>query len=324
MSEALEHHEAVVPEGTAGLRLDQALARLFPQYSRTAIRQWIERGLVRVNDAPAGRPRDPVHAGDRLELTAALDAGAAATPQAVDFRIVHADDAIVVLDKPAGLVVHPGAGNPDRTLVNGLLATFPELASLPRAGLVHRIDKDTSGLLVAARSSAAFQRLVRDMAGRRIGRVYETVVNGVLVAGGTIEGPIGRDPAQRTRMRVRPDGRAAVTHFRVLRRFRAHTHLEVRLETGRTHQIRVHMAWRGHPVAGDTRYGARPVLPGNPHPALAAASAALRRQALHARRLSLVHPLSGEPLEFEAPLPADLRALLAALGTDLAERGAEA
>lgn len=324
MSEALEHHEAVVPEGAAGLRLDQALARLFPQYSRTAIRQWIDRGLVRVNAAPAGRPRDPVHAGDRLEMTAALDAAAAVRPQAVDFRIVHADDAIVVLDKPAGLVVHPGAGNPDRTLVNGLIAAFPELAALPRAGLVHRIDKDTSGLLVAARSSAAFQRLVRDMAGRRIGRVYETVVNGVLVAGGTIEGPIGRDPAQRTRMRVRPDGRAAVTHFRVVRRFRAHTHLEVRLETGRTHQIRVHMAWRGHPVAGDTRYGARPVLPGNPHPALAAASAALHRQALHARRLSLTHPVSGEPLEFEAPLPADLRALLAALGTDLAERGTAA
>lgn len=321
MSAQERRHELEAGQAVDGLRLDQAIARLLEDYSRASIRQWIERGLVTVNGRPAKRPRDTVHTGDRLVLTAVIEASADAEPQDVPFRVVHEDPAIVVVDKPAGLVVHPGAGNPDRTLVNGLLAAFPELAELPRAGLVHRIDKLTSGLLVAGRTQASFRRLTRDMAARRIARVYETIVNGVLTGGGTVDQPIGRDPGQRTRMRVRPDGRSAVTHFRVLRRYRAHTHLEVRLETGRTHQIRVHMAWRGHPVVGDARYGARPVLPPAPLPALVAAVRNLDRHALHARRLALTHPESGETVTFEAPLPPALTSLLEALAADDAAHG---
>ncbi|MGE3849473.1 MAG: RluA family pseudouridine synthase, partial [Gammaproteobacteria bacterium] len=197
-----------------------------------------------------------------------------------------------------------------------LLARFPELAALPRAGLVHRIDKDTSGLLIAARTPAAFQRLVRALARRRIHRHYLAVVNGLLVAGGTVDMPIGRDPVQRTRMRVMDGGREAVTHFRVAERFRAHCLLEVELETGRTHQIRVHLAWRGHPLVGDSRYGARPHLPPQADEALRAALKDFGRQALHAWQLELDHPLDGEPLAFEAPPPADFLALVAALAAD--------
>ncbi|MEQ8494913.1 MAG: RluA family pseudouridine synthase, partial [Gammaproteobacteria bacterium] len=234
-----EHHALEVPPGLDGLRLDQALAQLLPQYSRSALKQWIEAGQATLNAAPA-RPRSRVHAGDALAVTATLAPDEALVPQAVGFRIAHEDAACIVVDKPAGVVVHPGAGNRDHTLVNGLLARYPELAVLPRAGLVHRIDKDTSGLLLVARTPATYQALVRAMAARDIARTYHAVVTGVPVAGGTIDAAIARDPNQRTRMRVSEGGRTAVTHYRVLARYRAHALLEVNLETGRTHQIRVH------------------------------------------------------------------------------------
>lgn len=314
-------HTLIVPAAVAGQRLDAALARLLAQYSRSSLKLWIEQGQVTL-EGRAVKPRTRVNAGDRIVVVATLAASAELAPQAVAFDVVHADDDVIVVDKPAGVVVHPGAGNPDATLVNGLLARFPELACLPRAGLVHRIDKDTSGLLVAARSPLAYQRLVRSLAAREIAREYLAIVNGVLVAGGTVDGAIARDPQQRTRMRVADSGRHAVTHFRVRARYRAHTALDVSLETGRTHQIRVHLAWRGHPLVGDSRYGSRP----RPPPAAAATLVTLLerfpRQALHARRLAFSHPVTAETLCFEAAVPDDIRALQAALAADQAEHTA--
>ncbi len=315
-----EHHCVLLPAAVAGLRLDQALARVLTQYSRTLIKQWIDSGQV-TRAGVAQKARTPARAGAIIEVLATLDAVADLEPQAVDFALAHVDQHLIVIDKPVGLVVHPGAGNPDHTLVNGLIERFPELAALPRAGLVHRIDKDTSGLLIAARTPGAFQTLVRALARREIHRHYLAVVNGVLVAGGTIDAAIARDPQQRTRMRVMPSGRQAVTHYRVAERYRAHTLLEVELETGRTHQIRVHLAWRGSPLIGDSRYGARPHLPPAADPALRAALQHFPRQALHAWRLAFTHPADDTALEFESPLPADLEALLAALETDRAEHG---
>ena len=315
-----ERHCVLLPAAVAGLRLDQALARVLTQYSRTLIRQWIDSGQV-TRAGVTQKARTPARAGAIIKVLATLDAVADLEPQAVDFALAYVDEHLIVIDKPVGLVVHPGAGNPDHTLVNGLIERFPELAALPRAGLVHRIDKDTSGLLIAARTPGAFQTLVRALARREIHRHYLAVVNGVLVAGGTIDAAIGRDPQQRTRMRVMTSGREAVTHYRVAERYRAHTLLEVELETGRTHQIRVHLAWRGYPLIGDSRYGARPHLPPAADPALRAALQHFPRQALHAWRLAFTHPADDTALEFESPLPADLEALLAALETDRAEHG---
>lgn len=308
-------HALSVPEDADGQRLDQALAGMLTQYSRSAIRQWIDAGQVLLNGR-SEKPRTRVATGDSIVLTATLAASAELTAEPVSYRTVHADADVIVVDKPAGLVVHPGAGNPAGTLVNGLLHDYPELAALPRAGLVHRIDKDTSGLLLLGRTPAAWQALVQAMAARKISRRYTAVVTGTLIAGGTIDQPIGRDPGQRTRMRVVSSGRAAVTHYRVLARYRAHTRLGVELETGRTHQIRVHLAWAGHPLVGDTRYGARPRPPAAAAPDLITLLQNFPRQALHAEALHFIHPASGEALEFGAPLPQDLVALTAALAAD--------
>ncbi len=306
-----------LPATVDGLRLDQALARVLTQYSRSLIKQWIDSGQV-TRGGVALKPRTAARAGEVIEVIATLDAAGELAAQAVDFALAYIDEHVIVVDKPVGLVVHPGAGNPDHTLVNGLIERFPELAALPRAGLVHRIDKDTSGLLVAARTPGAFQTLVRALARRDIHRHYLAVVNGVLVAGGTIDAAIARDPQQRTRMRVMSGGREAVTHYRVTQRYRAHSLLEVELETGRTHQIRVHLAWRGYPLVGDSRYGGRPHLPPAAAPILREALQHFPRQALHAWRLAFNHPLDDTPLEFESPMPADLENLLAALAADLA------
>ncbi|MGR8919738.1 MAG: 23S rRNA pseudouridine(1911/1915/1917) synthase RluD [Gammaproteobacteria bacterium] len=314
-------HDVTIAPDLDGMRLDRALARVLPQYSRAAIKQWIEAGAATLNGATV-RPRTAVRADDRVHLEASFAPVPGLRAQAVGFEVVHADDELVVVDKPAGLVVHPGAGNPDHTLVNGLIERFPEMAALPRAGLVHRIDKDTSGLLLAARRPQSFQALVRAMAAREIHRSYLAVVNGVLVAGGTIEEPIGRDPRQRTRMSVRAGGRPAVTHFRVLQRFRAHSLLDVKLETGRTHQIRVHLAARGHPLVGDTRYGGRPRPPKGADERLLETLSRFPRQALHAARLSFEHPTSGQALDFESAPPADFTALVDALEADRHSHGA--
>lgn len=318
MSE-VRHHRIEISEAEAGLRLDAALARRFTEYSRSALKTWIDAGRATLNDA-ACRPSDPVQAGDEIAFTAVLDGGSELVAQAVTFDIVHADAHCIVVDKPAGVVVHPGAGNPDATLANGLIHRFPELAALPRAGLIHRLDKDTSGLLIVARTAAAYQVLNRAMAERRISRHYAAIVNGRVISGGTVDAPIGRDPVRRTRMSVRNGGRDAVTHYRVAARYRAHTRLDVQLETGRTHQIRVHMAYLGHPLLGDTAYGARVVLPGEPGDELDRCVRSFARPALHARRLEFEHPHSGEACGFEIDWPADFAALDRACAADAARQ----
>ena len=306
-----------IPDANAGQRLDQALAALLPDYSRSRLKGWIESGEVRV-DGTVRRPRDRVLGGEAVELRAQVVAETAAEAQALPLEVVHQDEHLLVVDKPAGLVVHPGAGNPDRTMQNALLALDPGLAALPRAGIVHRLDKDTSGLLVIARRIEAHAALVRMLEAREIHRGYVGVVRGVFTAGGTIDAPIGRHPIERVRMAVRDNGREAVTHYRVIRRYRAHTHVRVELETGRTHQIRVHMAHAGYPLVGDRVYGGRLAFPRGASEELRQALRGFPRQALHAARLAFEHPVSGQALDLSSPLPADIRGLLEVLARDVA------
>ena len=301
-----------IPESLHGARLDLALARLLPDYSRNRIQAWIRSGRVRVGGARR-RPRDPVRAGERVELEVDTPAALEDRPQAMALQILFEDAHLLVLYKPPGLVVHPGAGNREGTLLNALLHHSPASRSLPRAGLVHRLDKDTSGVLVVAKTEPAQTRLVAAMQARRIRREYLALVQGRVIAGGSVDAPIGRHPVHRTRMAVVPTGRPAVTHYRVERRFGAHTLLRVRLETGRTHQIRVHMAHLRHPLVGDPVYGGRPRLTKGMDPSLAEALRAWRRQALHAHRLRLEHPMTGAVLEWEAPPPEDFATLLRTL-----------
>lgn len=307
--------EATVGVDLAGARLDQALARLFPDYSRSRLQTWTREGRVSVNGEQR-RPRDTVDFGDRLQLRAVAEKQVECAPQDIPLDIVFEDPHILVINKPAGLVVHPAAGNPDGTVQNALLHHDPSLAELPRAGIVHRLDKDTTGLMVIGRSQAAHKRLVDAMAAREIRREYRALVVGRMPAGGSIDLPIGRHPTQRTRMAVNPLGKPAVTHFRVLERFRAHTLLKVILETGRTHQIRVHLAHMRHPVFGDPVYGGRLQLPAGASDDLKQVLRAFKRQALHAKRLELNHPISGRPLRFTCAIPNDMRVVIDALAAD--------
>ena len=297
------------------MRFDQALARALPQYSRARVKAWIEAGAVQVDGRPL-RAKDRVLGGEQLHIEARLPAETAVSAEALPLTVVFRDRALLVINKPAGLVVHPGAGNARHTLQNALLALDPKLALVPRAGLVHRLDKDTSGLLLVARTPEAHTALVAALAAREITREYLAICTGVVTAGGTIDEPIGRHRTQRTRMTVRSDGRRSVTHYRVLRRFRAHTSLRVTLETGRTHQIRVHLAHVGFPIVGDPVYGGRRRIPAGCGPALTAELKTFPRQALHAARLQLAHPLSGREMSWQAPPPADMQRLLAALEED--------
>jgi 23S rRNA pseudouridine1911/1915/1917 synthase len=308
-------HALTLPADSAGLRFDQALARALPQYSRARLKEWIEAGAVAV-DGRALRAKDKVLGLEqvRIEVQLAVEADLAA--EAMPLAVVFKDRALIVINKPPGLVMHPGAGNAHHTLQNALLSLDPKLALVPRAGLVHRLDKDTSGLLVVARTPESHTALVAQLAAREITREYLAVCAGVMTAGGTIDEPIGRHRTQRTRMTVRADGRPSVTHYRVLQRFRAHTLVRVQLETGRTHQIRVHLAHAGFPVVGDPVYGGRRRIPAGSSAPLVQALSAFPRQALHAARLKLAHPLTGKPMEWEAPLPPDMTALLAALKAD--------
>lgn len=304
-----------IPHEFAGMRLDQALASLLAEYSRNRLQQWIKAGHIRV-DGHTVRPRDRVEGGEVVSGALPCGQETSAKPQAIPLDIVYEDTDILVIDKPAGLVAHPAAGNRDGTLVNALLHQAPELAALPRAGLVHRLDKDTTGLLVVARSLRAHASLVQQLQARTMGREYETVVSGVMTAGGTVEAPIGRHPVDRKRMAVIVGGKPAVTHYRVLQRFRAHTHLSIKLETGRTHQIRVHMAYIRYPLVGDPVYGGRlRRLPGVSKQC-ADILRKFRRQALHAACLALTHPGSGERLQWRSALPADMVEFLAVLTRD--------
>ncbi len=317
------HLQGVFPRDWAGERVDKALARLFPQYSRAAFQGWIRSGQVRV-EGIVPRRRDKVRGGEAVEVRAALAVETPWRAQDLPLELVYEDESVLVVNKPPGVVVHPGAGNREGTLLNALLHHDPGLAALPRAGIVHRLDKDTSGLLVVARSLAACHRLAAQIRRRCFQREYLAVVCGVMTGGGTVEAPIGRHPVQRTRMAVREGGRAAVSHYRVLERFRAHTLIRVTLETGRTHQIRVHMAHLRHPLVGDPVYGGRLRLPPACAPALATALRAFRRQALHAARLCITHPDSGEALCWEVPPPSEMADLLAALRDDLTGHAKEA
>jgi 23S rRNA pseudouridine1911/1915/1917 synthase len=290
---------------------------LLPEFSRSRLKTWIDAGRLTVAGRSA-RARTLLKGGEELELVTELEAETEVAPEPIPLAVVHEDDALLVIDKPVGLVVHPGAGNRSGTLQNALLHRYPELAVLPRAGLVHRLDKDTSGLLLVARSLTSQKKLAAALESRHIRRTYQALCQGVLTGGGTIDAPIGRHPRERTRMAVVDGGREARTRYRVLERFRAHTHCEIDLETGRTHQIRVHMAHIRAPLVGDPVYGGRPRLPPRPSDELRVALQAFRRQALHATRLALEHPETGEALLFESALAPDLRALLGALRADAA------
>ena len=306
---------ALVPETSAGRRFDAVLAELFPEFSRSRLATWIKSGDALLDGQPV-RPRDPVRGGEEVVLTAVLETQTRAEPEDIPLEILYEDSEVFVIDKPAGLVVHPGAGNPTGTLVNALLHRDPTLSTLPRAGIVHRLDKDTSGVMVVARTLPAHTALVAQLAARAVHRQYLAVVVGALVSGGTAASAIDRHPRDRIRMAVREDGRDAVTHYRLRERFRAHTALECRLETGRTHQIRVHMAHLKHPIVGDPIYGGPLKLPRAASDALIAVLRGFKRQALHAETLEFIHPASGEPLRLSAPLPADMQQLLQALRAD--------
>jgi 23S rRNA pseudouridine1911/1915/1917 synthase len=286
-----------VEPGLAGLRLDQALARLLPRESRSRLARLVEEGAVLV-DGERVRPRHRLRGGERLEVTLKpRPEEEAFRPEAIDLDVIHEDDDVLVVAKPAGLVVHPGSGNWAGTMLNALLHRVPALKSLPRAGIVHRLDKETSGLLVVAKTEEAMQDLVRQLQARTVKRTYLAIARGAVPGEGTVDAPIGRHPAQRTRMAVVPGGKPAVTHYRVRERFGAHALVECDLETGRTHQIRVHLASIGHPLEGDPVYGAR-------------GARRLPRQALHAWKLAFVHPRTGRPVRFTAPPPADFEALV--------------
>ncbi len=314
-------HHLEVPAELEGERIDRVLAQLLPEYSRSLLTAWLKAGRVRV-DARTWRPSERVRGGERLVVDAApVQPEVEVRPQAIDLDVVHEDEAVLVINKPPGLVVHPGAGNADGTLQNALLHHDPALEALPRAGIVHRLDKDTSGLMVVARTHAAHKQLVAQLQERTVKREYLAVVCGVMVAGGTVDQPIARHPRDRVRMAVHPGGREAVTHYRVVERYRAHTLVRVNLETGRTHQIRVHMAWIRYPLLGDATYGQRLQLPKGADPALTATLRGFRRQALHARRLRFDHPLHGRSVTFEAPAPSDFQALVGALRDDARLRG---
>ena len=301
---------AEIPAELHGERLDQAAARLFPEYSRSRLQTWIKSGELCVGGQQR-RTRDKVAEGDRLVIAAELVKEVAWQAQAIDLDIVYEDNSIVVVNKPAGLVVHPAAGHADGTLVNALLAHAPELAQLPRAGIVHRLDMDTSGVMVVARSLTAHHHLVAQLQARTVKREYCAVCIGTMTGGGTVDAPMGRHPKQRKKMAVlSAGGKPAVTHYRVSRRFGHHTCVIVNLETGRTHQIRVHMAHRRYPLVGDPLYGGRPRIPKGASGELIDALRGFSRQALHAQALGLIHPESGEEMRFDCPLPADIVALL--------------
>ena len=291
------------------MRLDQVAAQLWPDFSRNRLQGWIKAGELTL-DGKQARPRDTVLGGETLSLSAELEQQSEDQPQDIPLDVVYEDEHLLVVNKPVDLVVHPGAGNPDGTLVNALLHHDPDLALLPRAGVVHRLDKQTSGLLVVGKTQAAYQALVADLAERRIGREYDAVVVGHVIAGGTVDEPIGRHPRDRQRQAIVPQGRPAVSHYRVVEQFGEHTWLRVRLETGRTHQIRVHMAHIRHPIVGDPVYGGRPRLPPGAEDMLVDVLRHFGRQALHARRLTLRHPESGETLSLEAPMPEDMDELI--------------
>ena len=306
---AEEFQTKTVPDDLAGQRFDQALARMFPEYSRSRLKSWILQGFVTI-DGGEKRPKDLVSGGETVALQPGEELSIVSVPEPMDLDICFEDDHLLVVNKPAGLVVHPGAGNLRGTLMNGLLHRVPGLEELPRAGIIHRLDKDTSGLLLVGKTLQSHTALVRMLAVREVSRRYLGVCIGVLTGGGSINAPIGRHPVDRLRMSVRDSGKPAVTHYRVLERFAAHTYISIELESGRTHQIRVHFAYRRHPLVGDPVYGGRLAVPRGCDDAVRETLRSFRRQALHATRLAFSHPVTKDRVELEAPPPADFQDLL--------------
>ena len=302
-----------------GQRLDQTLAELFPEYSRSRLKTWIEADLVKLNDHIANIPREKVLGGEKIEITVEVEDETRFEPENIPLNIVYEDDDIIVINKPKDLVVHPGAGNPNGTVLNALLYHYPPIAEVPRAGIVHRLDKDTTGLMVVAKTIPAQTKLVRDLQKRKITREYEAVASGIMTKGGTVDQPMARHATKRTLMAVHPMGKPAVTHYRIMENYRNYTRLRLRLETGRTHQIRVHMAHIAHPLLGDQTYGGRPRPPKNASEDFMEVLRNFKRQALHAVMLRLAHPITGEMMEWYAPLPDDFVELLNALKADYIE-----
>lgn len=309
------HLSALVPDDLSGKRLDQVAAMLFEDFSRSRLQSWILSGELLV-DGQSMAGKEKLIGGETLTLSARLEPDQALTPQAMPLDVVHEDEALLVINKPAGLVVHPAPGHRDGTLINALVHHVPSLAELPRAGLIHRIDKDTTGLLVIAKTLESHTDLVAQLQSRTMRREYEAIVQGVMTGGGRVDAPLGRHPTQRTRRAVVTSGKEAVTHYRVVERFRAHTHIRLALETGRTHQIRVHMMHIGYPLLGDQEYGGRLRLPKASSPAFIQALQGFGRQALHAQRLELIHPVTADIMAWEAPLPEDFRSMLKTLKAD--------
>ncbi|RDE18501.1 23S rRNA pseudouridine(1911/1915/1917) synthase RluD [Motiliproteus coralliicola] len=309
------HLNAQVPDELGGSRLDQAVAQMFPEHSRSRLQGWIKNGELKV-DGKQLRPRDKLLGGEQVEICAEAQSEERWLPEDIALDVVYEDDQILVLNKPAGLVVHPAAGHHDGTLLNALLHHCPDIAAVPRAGIVHRLDKDTTGLMVVAKTLEAQTDLVAQLQERSMGREYEAVVCGVMTGGGCVDEPMGRHPKQRQKMAVHPMGKEAITHYRVLHKFRGHTHIRLKLETGRTHQIRVHMAHLHYPLIGDPLYGGRTRQPKGISHELQDCLRLFKRQALHAKRLELFHPTTGDQLEWEVDLPDDMLSLLAELQQD--------
>jgi len=314
-----EHINTKIPSTMAGYRLDKALAELLPSYSRACLQQWIRDGYVLINNTGGWRNKDKVKGDEEVQITAQLEEEVPWQPQVLPLTLLYEDEDILIVNKPAGLVVHPGAGNINNTLVNSLLHHAPTLAQLPRAGIIHRIDKDTSGVLVVARSLLAHTHLVAQLQKHEFMRDYQAIVNGVMVAGGTVDAPIGRHPSRRTQMAVVVNGKPAITHYRVIQRYRAHTHIRVLLETGRTHQIRVHLTYKHYSLVGDSVYGGRLQIPANSSNTTKEILRTFPRQALHAAQLGFIHPRREEFVQWTTPLPDDMQNLLAVLEKDRQE-----
>lgn len=306
---------AQVPSELGGQRLDQIAAQLFADYSRSRLTSWIKEGKLTV-DNKVLRPRDTVFSGALLVLSAEQEAQGDWQAEAIALDIIYEDEALLVINKPAGLVVHPAAGHHEGTLLNALLYHTPNLQNVPRAGIVHRLDKDTTGLMVVAKTLEAQTKLVEQLQARSVSRIYEAIVCGIITSGATIDAPISRHGVQRQKMAVVKDGKKAVTHYRVLERFRAYTHIRVKLETGRTHQIRVHMAHINYPLLGDPVYGGRFRIPPATNPTLIQQLKEFPRQALHARFLELDHPTTGKRMKWESALPEDMVWMLTLLRQD--------
>ncbi len=305
----------IIPDAMSGKRLDQALAELLPEHSRARLQGWIRDDYVQI-DKKSMRPRDKVHGGEQVEIRAEIESQISAAPEDIPLEIVFEDEHLIIINKPAGLIVHPGAGNPQHTLMNALLHHDQQLEQVARAGIVHRLDKDTTGLLVVARTPQSHTYLANQLQARKIHREYVTIVSGIMTAGGTINQPIGRHRTHRTKMAVVKNGRPSTTHYRIIKKYKHHTQLQVNLETGRTHQIRVHLTWLHYPIIGDPVYGGKKQLVKGMDPNLANYITAFPRQALHARAIQLHHPLSKEMMTWQVPIPEDMAELINTLETD--------